>query len=161
MSRPADLLIELVDEVERTRGRLRSLFGCFNDPEGPTGLAMTVLTAVVRAINPPTVPQIGRSLGYPRQSIQRHADELFAQGLIAFVENPHHKRAQCLIATPAGAELYGRANVRGLAWAERSSRSMDPKQLADAVSILRTLRKQLEDEMRQGSAPDRPENERD
>ena len=49
---------------------------------------MLVLSAVAGALSPPTVPQIGRSLGHPRQVIQRIADALVARGLIGFEDNP-------------------------------------------------------------------------
>jgi DNA-binding MarR family transcriptional regulator len=145
----ADLLIQLIDEVQRFRGRLKTAIDRFHDPEGPVGLAMTVLTAVVCAPHPPTVPQIGRSLGYPRQTVQRQADELVERGLIAFVDNPDHKRARRLIATGAGTAAHGRSNARSMVWAAEFTRGIDPERLAAAVATLHMIRTRIEDEARQ------------
>ena len=83
----------------RLQGRLK---GAFTDSRLSTGLGeteMTVLNAVAEAPSPPTVPQIGRALGHPRQVIQRAANALITAGLIATRDNPDHKRAVLLIPT--------------------------------------------------------------
>ena len=158
---PADLMIQLIDEMQRTRGRLASVTGAFSDPGGPVGLAMTVLTAVARAIHPPTVPQIGRSLGYPRQTVQRQAEDLVERGLIVFIDNPDHKRARRLIATDAGEAVQARASVRSLSWAANVTQGLDPEDLAGAVAVLRTIRGRIESEIRVASAatPDDTDNQ--
>lgn len=38
-----------------------------------------------------TVPQIGRRLGVTRQNIQRLANELAADGIVVFADNPDHR----------------------------------------------------------------------
>jgi len=148
MSRP-ELLIQLIDEVQRTKARLGTVAVDFNDPGGPTGLTMTILTAVTRALHPPTVPQIGRSLGYPRQTVQRHADQLVELGLIEAVENPDHKRAPRLMATEAGQALHARANARSLAWARTFTADIDPEKLATTVATLQTIRAKIERQARE------------
>ena len=146
-----ELLIQLIDEVQRVRGRLRTVTDRFEEPDGPLGLAMTVLTAVVRASHPPTVPQIGRSLGYPRQTVQRQADMLVERGLIALVDNPDHKRARRLVATEAGSATHARSNNRSMEWATGFTRSLDARRLATTVETLRLIRTQIEDETREAS----------
>lgn len=51
---------------------------------------------------PATVSDVGRRLGQARQSVQRIADLLVADGLCAYQDNPHHQRAKLLELTPAG-----------------------------------------------------------
>ena len=107
-------------------------------------MEQTVLTAVSEAQRPPTVAQIGRSLGHPRQVIQRAANTLAAADLIAFADNPDHKRAQCLIATPAGRALQQAANAQAEAIAAGLLRNINPGQVREANSLLNTIRAAIE-----------------
>ncbi|MGB3847509.1 MAG: hypothetical protein WA940_16685, partial [Sphingopyxis sp.] len=58
------------DEVARLRGRMRALYADTRAQSGLPEMELTVLTAVVNAASAPTVAQIGRSLGHPRQVVQ-------------------------------------------------------------------------------------------
>ena len=49
-----------------------------------------------------SVAMIARRLGLARQSVQRVADEIVAQGLASFEPNPDHQRSPLLILTSAG-----------------------------------------------------------
>ena len=58
--------------------------------------------------SPATVSDIARRLRQARQSVQRVADLLVADGLCVYQDNPHHQRAKLVGLTPAGrATLYG------------------------------------------------------
>jgi DNA-binding MarR family transcriptional regulator len=146
----AELMIQLIDAVMRARGRLASRSANVEEAGEVEGLSRTVLTAVVMAAHPPTVPQIGRSLGYPRQTIQRLADQLSRRGLIAFIDNPDHKRARRLIATPAGQAWHRAAHQHSLAWAAEFTQGIAPQRLAETVETLRLINERLELEARRG-----------
>ena len=89
---------ELVDEILRLRGRVLSQARDMNEKRGLGGYSQgLILTAVVRAVEPPTVAKIARSLGLTRQSVQRTANELAERELVVFEDNPHHKRAKQLV----------------------------------------------------------------
>jgi DNA-binding MarR family transcriptional regulator len=137
-------LAVLTDEVLRTHGRLLSATAGFGTADGLTGAQLLVLTTVVRAARPPTVPQIGRSLGHSRQAVQRLADALVERGLIETADNPDHKRARLLMATQEGLAAYERSNRLSRSWAERVTDGMDPGELAAAVDTLRKIRQRLE-----------------
>ncbi|HBX81197.1 MAG: MarR family transcriptional regulator [Propionibacteriaceae bacterium] len=49
-----------------------------------------------------TVPDIARVLGLQRQGVQRIADELVADGLGRYVDNPRHKRSKLFVVTDLG-----------------------------------------------------------
>ncbi len=89
----------VVDEVVRIQSRFSSLFEELRDMSGLNRTENTVLTAVLEARVPPTVPQIGRSLGHPRQVIQRAVDQLEGRGLVEKHANPDHKRVPLLAGT--------------------------------------------------------------
>jgi DNA-binding MarR family transcriptional regulator len=143
----ADLMIQLIDEIVRGRTRLPGNHSFHTIPE-LKGLAGTVLAAIVLATQAPTVPQIGRSLGYPRQTIQRQADLLVALGLARFVHNPEHKRAHRLVATAEGARQHREADLRSRAWAAQFTAELPPEDLAATVETLRLIRHRLEAEAR-------------
>ncbi|HVW43325.1 MAG TPA: MarR family transcriptional regulator [Amycolatopsis sp.] len=134
----------LIDEVLRTQGRLLAATGEHAAEEGLAGAQLLVLIAVVNAERPPTVPQIGRSLGHTRQSVQRIADILLKRGLLACEENPDHKRSPLLVPTASGRAVYDRANKRSRSWITRITAGIDEADLTAATITLRTLRNRLE-----------------
>lgn len=138
------LLTEYFDEMLRGKSRLAVVSDLFAPEDGPKGLAMTVLTAVVRAEYPPTVSQIGRSLGYPRQTIQRHADALIGDGLIDAINNPDHKRAKRLEPTEAGREVYASSHEASLAWAREFTADLDADDIRTTLKTMRAIRAKIE-----------------
>ncbi|MEX5637744.1 MarR family winged helix-turn-helix transcriptional regulator [Parafrankia sp. FMc2] len=128
----------------RTQGRLLAASGDIAAEDGLTGAQGLVLTAVVRADRPPTVPQIGRSLGRARQSVQRLADILVELGLLVSKENPDHKRAPLLVPTEAGRAVYARLNERSRSWIARVSEGISEDDLVAATVTLRALRDGLQ-----------------
>lgn len=144
MTDGASLVPQLVDEVLRTRGRLLSATAGFGDHEGLSGAQSLVLVSIARAERPPTVPQIGRSLGHTRQAVQRVVDALVAAGFVEFIDNPDHKRARRLIATPAGQAARTAADERSASWASRVTHDIPTDDLATTIATLRTLRLRLE-----------------
>jgi DNA-binding MarR family transcriptional regulator len=60
---------------------------------------------------PLTVPQIARRLGVSRQNVQRVANDLAANGMAAFGQNPDHKSSPLLELTPAGRSALDRVNA--------------------------------------------------
>jgi DNA-binding MarR family transcriptional regulator len=103
---------------------------------------------VVEADRPPTVPQIGRSFGQPRQLVQRAANSLMAAGLIEAEPNPDHKRAVLLRPTEQGIALKREFDARAEAVATEIVGDMDAEIVREATAALRTIRKQLEARLR-------------
>jgi len=145
---PAHQFIRLLDELARTRGRTAAAFRDLRAQSGLTEVENVVLTAVTGATRPPTVPQIGRSLGHPRQVIQRAADTLVARGLIAWRDNPDHKRARLLVPTATGEAMRRQNDLAGLERARRLAGSIDPALLAATVAGLHTIRAAIEENLR-------------
>jgi DNA-binding MarR family transcriptional regulator len=134
----------LIDAVARLHGRTRSAFAPARDGTGLSDMEATVLVAVVAAHQSPTVPQIGRSLGHPRQVIQRAANSLVEAGLIELADNPDHKRASLLLPTAAGNEVQHRANARANGIAESLMRVLSREQVREATTLLTQIRGGIE-----------------
>lgn len=137
------------DEVARLRGRMRALYADTRAASGLAEMELTVLTAVVNAATPPTVAQIGRSLGHPRQVVQRAANRLVELDLAGFAENPDHKRASLIVATSAGLALkaadHDRAQAVTMAIVDRVGRGA----FADAAERLHAIRGEIEAYLRE------------
>ena len=140
---PRHALIALVDEVTRLDLRFRSAFGEARKESGLGQTEMTVLNAVVEAERPPTVAQIGRFRGQPRQLIQRAANLLLDAGLIATAPNPDHKRAALLLPTAAGTALKRRVDARADTIAAALARDLDLGAVCETTSALHAIRKSL------------------
>jgi len=141
---PTDPIFLMVDELIRTSSRLRTVLSASVQDMGITKTEATVLTAVVAAQRPPTMAQIGRSLGTPRQVIQRAAISLTSQGLIKTANNPDHGRSKLLLPTVSGIELKQEIDARARASAVGLMSSLDSKQCEKITAELRKLRRQVE-----------------
>lgn len=147
MSGPFDSrhpLVGLVDETSRLNGRLRTIFAQSRQSVGLGQSEIMVLNAVVEAERPPTVAQIGRSLGHPRQLIQRAANSLVDDGLIELAPNPDHKRAALLVPTERGVALKREADATGEEIASRIQDGLDVGNVRAATQAIRAIRKELE-----------------
>ncbi|ABF52580.1 MarR family winged helix-turn-helix transcriptional regulator [Sphingopyxis alaskensis] len=136
------------DELARLRGRMRALYADTRAQSGLAEMELTVLTAVVNAATPPTVAQIGRSLGHPRQVVQRAANRLAALDLIDFADNPDHKRASLIIATDAGRALKAADHDRAQAVTTDILARIDGEMFADAADRLQEIRQGIETYLR-------------
>jgi DNA-binding MarR family transcriptional regulator len=143
---PAGGLVEtIIDEVLRLRGRVLSATREMNEKRGLSSHSQgLILSAVARALEPPTVARIARSLDLTRQSVQRTANELANAGLVAFEDNPNHKRAKQLVMTADGWALYERDAAHRGEWADQLGAAIGADELAQAVLTLRRMRKYLE-----------------
>ena len=98
-------LLTILGESHRIGVRLLQMFAGVREEAGLSGIEVLTLIGVANASRPPTVPQMGRSLGHPRQVIQRAVRVLEEEGLVALEPNPGHKRAALLVATEKGRAL--------------------------------------------------------
>jgi DNA-binding MarR family transcriptional regulator len=156
----SNILLSIVDEVLRLQSCFENVFSDLNSLSNLSTLQKLVLSAVLDSPVPPTVPQIGRNLGRPRQVIQRIANELMKDGLIEKMPNPHHRRAS-LLAPTAGALLLARQAEQRAAKATRALLDQFDVEKCSALTVgLRDLREAIEavtpaDQARERAMPDR------
>lgn len=63
-----------------------------------------------------TVADIARALGLQRQGVQRIADELAADGLGRYRNNPRHKKSRLFAITPSGQSTLAAIGEEHVAW---------------------------------------------
>ncbi|MGD1875883.1 MAG: MarR family winged helix-turn-helix transcriptional regulator [Kiloniellaceae bacterium] len=132
-------LTDLILEIFRLNGALLAAGDALVGDLGLTSARWQVLGAVALEGRPLTVPQIARRMGLSRQAVQRVANDLEAEGLLGWADNPDHKRARLVVLTPAGEKTYAEADARQVAWANGLARGLSAESLSAALDILQTL----------------------
>lgn len=112
-------------------------------PVGLTAARWQVLGAVLR--EPLPVAGIARTMGITRQSVQRVADRLVADGLAEYLPNPAHRRAQLVRPTEAGYAAVTAIDPAHAAFARRLAAAMGVEELDAAVTALRELSRVLDE----------------
>jgi DNA-binding MarR family transcriptional regulator len=90
-------------------------------------------------LGPLTVPQIAQMRPTSRQRMQRLADELAAEGLVEFIDNPKHRRSKLVQLTPRGNARYGEMNARFLSVASTIGVTLGEAELRRTIEIVRRL----------------------
>ena len=90
-------------------------------------------------MGPLTVPQIAQMRPTSRQRMQRLADDLAAEGLVEFVDNPGHRRSKLVRLTRKGEARYRESDARFLAIASSMGAQLAETDIRKSTSILRQL----------------------
>ena len=93
---------------------------------------------------PLTVSAVARVMGLRRQSVQRTADLLVADGVAEYVDNPADRRAKLLTLTPAGRRALRAIERAQRVWAEEIGEAVGLEQLLEAEEALERVIAQLE-----------------
>jgi DNA-binding MarR family transcriptional regulator len=102
----------------------------------PIGQSSARWQVLGRAYEPTTVAKIAQDIGHARQSVQRQADILAAEGLISYQDNPADRRARFLALTSDGAEVLSQIYQRQVEWSLRIMTELTPSQLARLANAL-------------------------
>jgi DNA-binding MarR family transcriptional regulator len=90
-------------------------------------------------LGPLTVPQIAQMRPTSRQRMQRLADELAAEGLVEFIDNPRHRRSKLVRLTRKGDARYRELSARFLAIASTMGGGLSEADILKATEIVRRL----------------------
>jgi DNA-binding MarR family transcriptional regulator len=90
-----------------------------------------------------TVSDIARALGLARQSIQRLADLLESEGLIAYVDNPRHRRAKLIVLTVSGRRALDAIQAAQGKWANAMGAELGERRLREAADVLERVQMAL------------------
>jgi DNA-binding MarR family transcriptional regulator len=90
-------------------------------------------------LGPLTVPQIAQMRPTSRQRMQRLANELAAEGLAEFIDNPKHRRSKLVRLTRKGDARYRELKARLLAIASTLCAGLSEGDIRRTTEIVRQL----------------------
>src|SRR5215207_8639722 len=133
-----EAVAELMLEVAQCFFRIRNLGQKEGFITGWGGGAFGFMRSLAM-LGPLTVPQIAQMRPTSRQRMQRLADELAAEGLVEFVENPKHLRSKLVRLTPNGTARYHELNEQLLAIASTMGVGLSEADIRNTTAIVRQL----------------------
>ncbi len=134
---PEGALTDLVLSIFRLNGFFLHAADGLTARSGLTTARWQVLGAVLHESL--TIPAVARTMGLTRQSVQRVANVLVAEGLCQFLPNPAHRRAKLLRSTERGLKSVQVLGPRVAAWSERVRKLVGDRTLSAATVSIRRL----------------------
>ena len=142
MSTPAEAAFtRLVLLVFQLNGLLLAEGDRLAGPAGQTSARWQVMGVIDHG--PQTVSQIARTMGLRRQSVQRTADLLAADGVAEYIDNPGDRRAQLLALTPSGRRALRKIERAQFEWARNHGEAIGRKSIESAADALEEIIAQL------------------
>src|SRR6185437_12261755 len=133
---------DLVVRVFRLDGLLTAAGDALAEPTGQTTARWRVLAAIEREAM--SVSAVAHAWSLARQSVQRVADLLEEEGLVAYEDNPAHRRAKLMRLTPKGRAALRRIQAAQLAWANDLGAAVGEDELRTASRTLERIIERLE-----------------
>ena len=141
---PAEAVTALILEVFRLNGRLLATGDRLVARLDLTSARWQVLGAIALSPAPEPVARLARIMGLNRQGVQRIVNELAEEGIVAFRDNPHHRRARLVVLTPKGRAAYEAAGRLQQPWAQALAQGIEAEDLVAATRLLERVRSRLE-----------------
>lgn len=135
---------DLIFEAFRLNGRLLSAGDRLGADLEITSARWQVLGSVKS--EPLTVSQIARKMGLTRQAVQRVANDLAHRDLVAFVDNPEHRKAKLVVLTAAGKKKTREMDRRQARWSDWLGQVAEPRDIEYVARMLAKFREKLETE---------------
>ena len=137
-------LTEVILELFRLKNRLLNAGDQLVSDLGLTSARWQVLGTIVAAQRPQPVAWLARDMGGNRQNVQRIVNDLAAEGLVDFRSNPHHRRAQLIVLTDKGKEIFSAAMDVQTPWINRLGEGLRIADIQSTHQVISTLRQRLE-----------------
>ena len=134
----AEAITELMLEVAQCFFRIRALGQKTGLITSWGGGAFGFMRSLA-LLGPLTVPQIAQMRPTSRQRMQRLADELAAEGMVEFIENPKHRRSKLVRLTPKGDARYRKMDARFLSIASTMGVALSEADIRKTIAIVRHL----------------------
>jgi len=138
IDRRAEAVAELMLEVAQCFFRIRALGQKTGLITSWGGGAFGFLRSLA-LLGPLTVPQIAQMRPTSRQRMQRLADELAAEGLVEFIDNPKHQRSKLVRLTPKGEARYRLLHARFLSIASTMGVALSEADIRQTIECVRHL----------------------
>jgi DNA-binding MarR family transcriptional regulator len=134
----AEAVAELMLEVAQCFFRIRALGQTIGLITTWGGGAFGFIRSLA-LLGPLTVPQIAQMRPTSRQRMQRLADELAADGLVEFIDNPKHRRSKLVRLTPKGDAQYRELNDQFLSISSTIGVALSEAEIRNTIEIVRHL----------------------
>jgi DNA-binding MarR family transcriptional regulator len=134
----AEAIAELMLEVAQCFFRIRALGHTTGLITSWGGGAFGFMRSLA-LLGPLTVPQIAQTRPTSRQRMQRLADELAAEGLVKFIDNPKHRRSKLVQLTRKGDARYRELNARFLVIASTMGVALSEADIRKTTEIMQQL----------------------
>ncbi len=141
-----DALTDLILTLFRVNNLILTWGDRLVAPFGLTSARWQILGAIVFAERPQPVAWLARDLGANRQNVQRLVNDLHKEGLVVFEPNPHHRRAQLVVLTEKGQQVYDAAVGTYYPKADALAEGLSESDIKTAHRVMVALRKKLEGE---------------
>ena len=143
-SRKGEAIADLMLEVAQFFFRLRAL-GQKTGLITSWGAGAFGFMRSLALIGPLTVPQIAQMRPTSRQRMQRLADELAADGLVEFIDNPRHRRSKLVRLTRKGNARYRELSARLLEIACTMGADLSEANIRKTIETVRRLSDEAKD----------------
>jgi DNA-binding MarR family transcriptional regulator len=137
---PQDAWSEFVLTVFDVNGLITEAGERISRPLGQSAARWHVLG---RAFRPQTVAEMAAEMGHARQSVQRVADVLQREGLIAYLPHPADRRTKLVELTPRGHEVLGAIYERQVAWFAKIVSQLSEAKLRELTVALKQVSRTL------------------
>ena len=132
-----EIIALLEEDIFKLGGALRRVRQLIARSAGQTHARWQLLDAAAEGDE--TVSQLARRMGLARQSVQRVADDLVGAGLIAFMDNPDHRRAPLVELTRSGKRVLGRLTRRARRFRELVAKKTTKRSLGGLQEAVREV----------------------
>ena len=134
----AEAIAELMLEVSQCFFRIRAVGQKSGLITSWGGGAFGFMRSLAQ-LGPLTVPQIAQMRPTSRQRMQRLADELAADGLVKFIDNPKHRRSKLVQLTRKGDARYRELHTRFMAIAATVGVTLSEADIRNSTKVVRQL----------------------
>jgi DNA-binding MarR family transcriptional regulator len=145
-----ETIAELMLEVAQCFFRIRAIGQKTGFITGWGGGAFGFMRSLA-LLGPLTIPRIALLRPTSRQRMQRLADELSAEGLVEFIDNPKHRRSKLVRLTPKGDAHYRKLNARFVAIASTLGAGLTEADIRKTLEIVRRLSDEIKERSEQMS----------
>ena len=147
-----DSWTRFAEAVFRLNGLMIAAGETITGPIGQSSARWQVLGGL--GYGPKTVAEVARSIGHARQSVQRVADALIADGLVARRDKPDDRRTMLLELTPRGKKTLGAIYERQVEWSDRITGQLANKKFDALAAALGQIGDVIETDIKSnGPAP--------
>lgn len=134
-------------ELFRLNSRLLTAGDRLVAPLGLTSARWQILGTILKGEHPQPVAWLARTLGANRQNVQRIVNDLEKEELVAFETNPHHRRAQLVVLTDRGRQVYTAAMALQAPWINSLSNGVAVDDIKTMQKVMASIRQKLEQDM--------------